>query len=154
MSVALLGYGLYRTQSVASAHAIVSKCCPERTRYQILFWPSERIMRDYSKKISGWRKVTIESFCIAFVFLASLSIYLAVASTREDPLEHPLFIQTNLLYPAIFFAAGHGMGTADIREIPGLADFIYKKEMQFDTANIPEDIEQFPQDDIDAIFGK
>lgn len=94
------------------------------------------------------RTILIEFFCAIFVFCFALFMYLAVATTRNDPLEHPYFLQTNLLYPAVFFAAGHGMGTADINEIPGLDDFIYKRTMSFDIRNIPEDIEVTPLDTV------
>lgn len=98
-------------------------------------------MREVSQGKYNMRAVLAECACAGFVFVFSLSTYLAVASTRDDPLEHPYFLQTNLLYPAVFFAAGHGMGTADIDKIPGLDDFIYKRTMSFDIGNIPEDIE-------------
>ena len=75
-------------------------------------------MREVSQGKYNMRAVLAECACAGFVFVFSLSTYLAVASTRDDPLEHPYFLQTNLLYPAVF-AAGHGMGTADIDKIPG-----------------------------------
>ncbi len=105
-------------------------------------------MQEVPQRAYNSRTILIEFSCAIFVFLFALFIYLAVATTRNDPLEHPYFLQTNLLYPAVFFAAGHGMGTADIQEIPGLDDFIYKRTMSFDIRNIPEDIEVTPLDTV------
>lgn len=100
------------------------------------------------KFILSGRKILAETVCVILVFVLSLSLYLAVVGTREDPLEHPLFLQTNLFYPAIFFAAGRGIGTADISKIPGLEDFVYKRTLHFDTDNIPEDLEVVPLDTV------
>jgi hypothetical protein len=67
------------------------------------------------------------AFSFSFVFLYRI------------PQEHPVFLQTNLLVPAVFFAAGMGMGTADIDDIPGLKPFILKEKEYFDGKNIPAD---------------
>lgn len=80
---------------------------------------------------------------ILIAVLAS-GIYFGVVLTQDHPLYHPLYPQTNFLYPAIFFAAGLGMGTADIRELPELDAFIYHKASSFDTRTIPKDIKVIP----------
>lgn len=105
-------------------------------------------MRQAGRNAYRGRKIVAECFCIFLVLWSSLSIYLIVANTRDDPLDHPLFLQTNLFYPAIFFAASRGMGTADISKVPGLDDFIYKRTLYFDTDNIPEDLEVVPLDTV------
>lgn len=45
----------------------------------------------------------------------------------------------SMLYPAIFFAAGRGMGTSDSEKIPGLEQFVFGNGDSFDIANIPDE---------------
>ena len=52
----------------------------------------------------------------------------------------------SMLYPAVFYAGGHGMGTADIDKIPGLEAFIFNGTPQFNLNNIPENVSIVPLD--------
>jgi len=90
------------------------------------------------------RHFSIEFMCSLSIVIVSLCLYLQVIQQREDPLEHPALLQTNMFYPAVFFAAGRGLGTADISKVPGLEDFIYKRSMDFDVNNIAADLEVVP----------
>lgn len=92
------------------------------------------------RKGKGYHPILIESSYAIAAFGIALVFYFQVAYTRPDPLEHTLYIQTNMLYPAIFFAAGHGMATADISRIPELESFTFRRSSKFNIRDIPEDI--------------
>ena len=62
----------------------------------------------------------------------------------QEPLENRYQAQLSHLYPAIFWAAGHGLGTTDVGKIPGLSEFIFGETDSFDTANLPEDLTLVP----------
>ena len=80
-----------------------------------------------------------EFLCIALVFLVSAGVYMGISLARRDPLEHTYFLQTNMLFPAVLFAAGLGMGTCDISQFPELEEFVYKKRTSFDIHTLPRD---------------
>ncbi len=73
---------------------------------------------------------------VVFVFFVSLNH----TQSLDNPLPPRLFQPVVLFYPAVFFAAGHGMGTADINRIPELNAYIYGHADSFDVTKIPEDI--------------
>lgn len=78
------------------------------------------------------------------ISLAAFFFSLAVSHGQKDPLEHSIFTQTNFLVPSVFFAAGKGLGTADIDSIPNLKAFITKQKSYFDKINIPEGLHVQP----------
>lgn len=80
-----------------------------------------------------------EFFWLIAITSVAFSFSLAVSYSREDPLHHPAFLQSNFLVPSVFFAAGLPMGTADIESIPNLRSFIIKETACFDKNNIPPD---------------
>lgn len=78
------------------------------------------------------------------IIIATVVYY--YCSVFFEPLKPFLYHNMDflLLYPAIFFASGHGMGTANIDLIPGLADFFYHGAPCFEVANIQDYIEVSP----------
>lgn len=66
-------------------------------------------------------------------------------STRFQLNETPRSI-LSMLYPAVFFAAGRGMGTSDIGNIPELQSFIFDGHPYFDPESIPTGTQIRPLD--------
>ncbi len=95
------------------------------------------------RPIQRWRGDIIG---VSVVIAVSCCIYLGYAYSLDNPVEHKHFIQLNMFYPAVFFAAGLGMGTADISQFPELEAFIYRHEKHavFDTSSIPKTTEIVP----------
>lgn len=89
------------------------------------------------------RKVQ-EVLIIVLVMAFAFSINHVYLHSIEMPLENRYQAQLSHLYPAIFWAAGHGLGTTDVDKIPGLPEFIYGEKDSFDISNIPDDIALLP----------
>jgi len=77
-------------------------------------------------------------------FLIGFSLCEVYGRSVDDPLDHPYPVTLALSYPAVFFAAGHGMGVAPPATIPGMEDFLERRVNSFDTSNIPEDVQLSP----------
>ena len=77
-------------------------------------------------------------------FLIGFSLCEVYGRSVDDPLDHPYPVTLALSYPAIFFAAGHGMGVVPPATIPGMEDFLERRVNHFDTSNIPEDVQLSP----------
>jgi hypothetical protein len=88
----------------------------------------------------GFFKKVREILWLSAIFAAGMAFSSAVIYRQEDPVEHPIFLQNNLLVPSVFFAAGKGMGTADLEAVPDLEAFIKKEITSFDKKNIPEEL--------------
>lgn len=85
-------------------------------------------------------------FCITSI-LIGFSLCSVYGHSLEDPLDHPIPITMSMFYPSIFFAGGHGLGTASPEDIPGLKDFVARRTDSFDVTNIPDDVTVVPVSD-------
>ncbi len=74
----------------------------------------------------------------------ALLICLAYAHSMNDPLQYTTQNQLNMLHAAVFFAAGHGLCTADIESVPHLSAFFRREADAFDLAHIPDDLKTSP----------
>ncbi len=83
---------------------------------------------------------TQEVFLIIIVMVLGFAINHIYLHHIEKPLENRYQAQLSHLYPAIFWAAGHGLGTTDVDKIPGLPEFIFGEVDSFDISTIPKDI--------------
>lgn len=81
---------------------------------------------------------------IIVVYSSTFSITLLFAHSLKEPLLRTSLEPLNLFYPAVFFAAGYGMCTTNIDNIPELSEFICHSRDDFDTKNIPDNIELSP----------
>lgn len=86
----------------------------------------------------------VEMICLAAALLAGFSLCRVYGHSLKDPLDHPIPITLSMFYPAVFFAGGHGLGTASPEDIPGLQAFIQQKTDTFDVAAIPASVEVVP----------
>lgn len=89
------------------------------------------------------RKVQ-EVLIIVLVMAFAFAINHVYLHSIETPLENRYQAQLSHLYPAIFWAAGHGLGTTDVEKIPGLSEFIYGETDSFDISKIPDDVTLLP----------
>ncbi|MFA7693082.1 MAG: glycosyltransferase family 39 protein [Candidatus Hydrogenedentes bacterium] len=89
-------------------------------------------------------KIKKELVVVFIVTVLGILVNTLYLYSVPEPLENRYQAQLSHLYPAVFFAAGHGMGTADVEQIEGLPDFIFGQSDRFDTAHIPADIELAP----------
>lgn len=78
-----------------------------------------------------------EIICLAIAALVTLFVCLTFAKTDSVPLDTPYQATFSHIYPAIFFACGHGLVTTDVEKIPGLSEFIYRETDLFDTSVLP-----------------
>lgn len=78
--------------------------------------------------------IGVSVFCLTWCYLGTVS--------RQ--FYYPNHALMSMIYPAVFFAAGHGMGTTDIEQFPGLPEFIYGKSNHFDVQSLPERVELVP----------
>lgn len=82
--------------------------------------------------------------CVLITFASTFGITLLFAHSLKEPLLRSSLEPLNFFYPAVFFAAGYGMGTTNIDNIPDLAEFVFHATNEFDTEKIPENIELSP----------
>lgn len=92
---------------------------------------------------SLWRTSGGALCCIAAVLFGA-GLGAVHGFSLADPLEHPSPLTLALAYPAVFFAGGHGFGTAPCEDIPGLKDFLSRKVDSFDVSAIPAGIDLAP----------
>ncbi len=85
-----------------------------------------------------------EVFLITIVMFLGFIINHVYLHHIEKPLENRYQAQLSHLYPAIFWAAGHGLGTTDVDKIPGLSEFIFGEVESFDVSTIPQDVGLVP----------
>ena len=86
----------------------------------------------------------LEASILVGLMLAVFSVNEAFVPSLSAPFNHQYQVLLPLVYPAVFFAAGHGLSTADVDQVPGLNEFIYGEADSFDIGNIPDDLELKP----------
>jgi hypothetical protein len=90
------------------------------------------------------KKYCLEALLVLVACILSFFICYVYGVSLEDPLDHAAPMAMNLFFPSVFFAAGHGLGTADASDIPGLEDFLLRNTDHFDIQNIPSETRTLP----------
>lgn len=89
-------------------------------------------------------RIAVEVLFASMLMFAVYHVNAVLSRSLEKSFDHPFQALLPLVYPAVFFAAGQGLGTTDVEGVPGLSQFIYGETDSFDTANIPDDVELVP----------
>lgn len=82
----------------------------------------------------------LEVLIVVVLMVVVFGVNTTIARSFSTPFNHPYQVLLPLVYPAVFFAAGHGLSTADVNQVPGLPEFVYGESPSFDIDTIPEDI--------------
>jgi len=92
-----------------------------------------------------WRGWYRDVLCLILAAVAAFGLCFVHGHSLKDPFDSPAPPQRwNMYYPAIFFAGGHGMGTAPSEDVPGVNAFMSGNTDSFDVSDIPEDIKVTP----------
>ena len=89
-------------------------------------------------------KHTCDLVCSMVMGLFVFGLTWCYLDTVSRPFDYTNHAQMSMIYPAVFFAAGHGMGTTDIEKYPGLPEFIYGESSSFDSDSLPSRIDLMP----------